>query len=118
MANTSPLEKVNEGDYITVNIKRFLTAGLVGAIAIGTLALAGPTAEAATATPARPQISCGDLIQEAANLLIANGFRVVSPETPQNIANELVYAAQFWSGEASVEALAIVNELGPVCGNV
>lgn len=101
-----------------------LTAGgLVGALAIGALVLAGPMAQAATATSAtsaspqlvRPDGACGNDIANAIALMNANGLTPPNPATPQNVAYYLAVYTQNWQGSVHVYADYLIQQIQNDC---
>lgn len=96
--------------------KRLVKAGgLVGAVALGAMVIAGPTAEAATAIPATGGY-CSALTFEAAQWLYNTGLSVPDPITAQNVINNVVFYAAVLTGPTQAAAEEWDYVLNEVCG--
>ena len=82
-----------------MNIKRIAAGGLVGVAAIGTMIVAGPVAQAATATttmttPAAAQGLCDNAV--AHGILVLQHYGFITPRSPytwQDVYNYLMFDA-------------------------
>jgi hypothetical protein len=85
-----------------MKLKRMAAGGFVGAIALGAMVLAGPAAEAATATPASAQDACDIAVNDGIFTLLYFGMDTPAEATAQNVYNYLIFDA-YYEGVQSTE---------------
>ena len=76
-----------------MKLKRMAAGGFVGAIAVGAMVMAGPAAEAATATPASAQDVCGNAVSDGIFTLEYFGLLTPAQATPQTVYDYLLFDA-------------------------